>query len=285
LIALCGAGAQGTVRPVQESPYAVPASLRPTFTAGGTISRSISALFDKPLVYMLLSLVVLLPIGGLVAYMVSAMNDPAFQQAAREGTADFPVGIWIIQLLAMLWFAPGFGALIHASASHLQGKPIEIGASLGAGLRRSLPLIGVYFIFSIVVGVGTLLLIVPGFILMCVYYMSIPVAVLERRGVFGSLSRGAELSKGYRTTLFAIGAGHVGVSIAVYLGCALVTMLLTWIIGSVAGPKVALVAFLPMIVVYIGLMALLPIMISASYIGLREEKEGGSADQVAGVFT
>jgi hypothetical protein len=270
---------------VQESPYAVPASFRPTFTAGGTISRSISALFDKPLAYLLLSALVVLPAGAVTAYSMHLLEDPAFHQELAAG-GGFPAGFWLAQILSTLWFIPGFAALVHASACHLQGKPIEIGISLGVGIRRALPLIGVYFFFSIVVSLGMVLLIVPGFILMCVYYMSIPVAVLERRGVFGALSRGAELSKGYRTTLFAIGAGHVGVTLAVYVGVVLVGLLFGFVLGSAVSETVAMIIMMPfLLLVAAGLVALLPIMISAAYIGLREEKEGGSPDQVAGVFT
>jgi hypothetical protein len=268
-----------------EPSFSVPSSFRPVFTAGGTISRAMRALFDKPLPYLALAFVMIAPSGAAGAYMFYEMQDPAFQQSLDAG-GQMSSTFWLLQVLAMLWFLPGFGALIHASAGHLQGKPLDIGASLGVGLRRMFPLLGVYIVFSIAITLGFIALFVPGFIVLCMYYMSLPVAVLERRGVFGALGRAGALSKGYRTTLFAIGAGHVGVSLAVYLGGALAIGGLSLIAKLVAGETAQMVVMLPpLVLVYIGLVAFFPILVSAAYVGLLEEKESGTAEQVAGVFS
>lgn len=51
---------------------------------------------------------------------------------------------------------------------------------------------------------GFLLFIVPGIILALMYALAVPVAVLEERGVSDSLSRSANLTKGYRSRILLI---------------------------------------------------------------------------------
>jgi hypothetical protein len=76
--------------------------------------------------------------------------------------------------------------------------------------------------------------------------------------------------------------------IAVYIVSVLVILGLSAMtgVGGVAGAIVSgVLLFIAMITLYGGIMALFPVLLAATYTGLCEEKEGGRAGQVAGVFT
>lgn len=268
-----------------EPSFSVPSSFRPVFTAGGTVSRGIRTLLEKPGQFLGLAFLALLPMGALYGVLFLQIDPREFQQAAAAGADIYPG--WFVPgyLAAMLLSTVPGAASMHAATQHLQGRPLSVGESLAVGLRRVLPFTLVNFIFGVMVGVSALALLVPGIIVACIFFMCGPVAVNERRGIFGALGRAAALSKGYRTTLFAIGAALVGISIAVVLG-----LLLYWfaigLVGNVAGPVVQSILVIPVTaVVYLGLAALFPILVSAAYVGLLEEKESGTAEQVAGVFS
>jgi hypothetical protein len=268
-----------------EPSFTVPASFRPVFTAGATVSRGIRTLLDKPVQLLGLTFLSILPIAALYGLLFLQISPAEFQEAAASGDNLYPAWFWPAYLVAVLLSTVPAAATIHATTRHLQGQALNVGESLGVGFRRVLPFTLVNFIFGVLVGLGTVALLVPGIILACIFFMCGPVAVNERRGIFGALGRAAALSKGYRTTLFAIGAALFGIWLAVGLGVLLYTMLIG-VLANIAGPVVGLVLGVPVaVVVYLGLAALFPIFLGASYVGLCEEKEVGSADQVAGVFS
>ncbi len=77
------------------------------------------------------------------------------------------------------------GTVIAVSHVHL-GRPVSIvGYWLG-------------------IGIGFVLLIVPGIILSLMWALTIPVAVLEDKGLRDSVERSAELTKGHRGRVFAV---------------------------------------------------------------------------------
>ncbi len=95
------------------------------------------------------------------------------------------------------------GTVIAVSHVHL-GRPVSI-AEAFAGLKGrifSLALIMIGYWLGI--GIGFVLLIVPGIILSLMWALTIPVAVLEDKGLRDSVERSAELTKGHRGRVFAV---------------------------------------------------------------------------------
>lgn len=80
-----------------------------------------------------------------------------------------------------------------------------------------LPLMAVSLIFGICVGIGFVLLIVPGLILMTIWAVVAPVMVLERRGVFATFGRSRELVRGHGWQVF-------GVIVVLYLAVVVVSI-------------------------------------------------------------
>jgi MFS family permease len=273
-------------RRVAEPSFAVPASFRPTFTAGGTLSRGITALLQRPLTYLGFTLAQAIPVVLALGLLFVVIGPEDWARVSKTGS--YPGWFWPIYIAACFAGLIPFGASLHAANEQLADRRVSFGASLVVGARRFLPLLAVYFLFGLAVLAGTLALLVPGIVLCSVYIVSLPIAVQEQRGILGALGRAARLSKGYRTTLFVIGLGYVGVMIAVYAGSLVMIFLLvlaTQLTGIGSETLAIVVTAVVMAVLYTGLMALFPVLLGATYAGLREEKEGGTPEQVAGVFT
>jgi hypothetical protein len=269
-----------------EPSFTVPASFRPVFTAGTTISRGISTMVENVVPFIGLVVLAIVPMVVVHALLYAAIDPAQFQRIVLEGFLAYPIWFWPLYLGATVAsFGPG-AAIMHASALHMEGRSYRLGDSLAHGYRRALPMVFVYLIFSVVVGLGVVALLVPGIILACMLFMVFPVTAVEQRGVFGAFGRAAALSKGYRTTLFAIGAAWFAIALAMLVGMWLVSLAVTLSVGSILGETAAMIVLVPiMAVAYLGIGALGSVLASAAYVGLREEKESGSAEQVAGVFS
>jgi hypothetical protein len=129
----------------------------------------------------------------------------------------------------------------------------------------------------LLVGLGLILLVVPGAILACALAAAIPAAVVERPGVLGALKRSFALTKGKRSAIFAIflvlSVIAFGVSI---FGSYLLPALLASI-SPLAGVALGLV-------VNAAFGTLLWIAPAVIYHDLRVEKEGVATAELAAVF-
>lgn len=79
------------------------------------------------------------------------------------------------------------------------------------------PLVAVSILFGIGVGIGFVLLIVPGLILLVIWSVVAPVTVLERPGVFAAFGRSRELVRGNGWNVF-------GVIVLVFLAVAVLSI-------------------------------------------------------------
>ena len=91
-----------------------------------------------------------------------------------------------------------FSTIAQGSAITLASEQITKGeASLGASIRfaasRLLSIWAVSIIVGIIVFLGILALIVPGIILAIMYSLALPVLLIEKKGVFESMSRSRQL--------------------------------------------------------------------------------------------
>lgn len=111
--------------------------------------------------------------------------------------------------LAIEVVASGFGGVGHAAATAVTASALGYRRSDGP-LRTVLSLGPRAFAIEVLVLVisliGILLVIVPGFIALTIFYVAIPVMALEGSGVFASLNQSRALTKGYRWSIFGIGA-------------------------------------------------------------------------------
>jgi hypothetical protein len=118
----------------------------------------------------------------------------------------FPGLLWTLAtgLISLGIYAAAQGATVVAVSQLHLGRSISIGEAF-AGVKGRIFSLALIMIGTWVgVGVGFMLLIVPGIILVLMWALTIPVAVIEDKGLRDSVSRSAELTKGHRGRVFVI---------------------------------------------------------------------------------
>ncbi|MDH3591370.1 MAG: hypothetical protein OER88_05800, partial [Planctomycetota bacterium] len=106
------------------------------------------------------------------------------------------------------------GAVSYGVFQQLRGRPAALFDCVAVGLRKLLPVLGVGLVAGVAVGapliVAVLLkmpilmiaLVIPTIVLYCMFWVAVPVAVVERQSVFAAMRRSAQLTKGYKGSIF-----------------------------------------------------------------------------------
>jgi len=95
-------------------------------------------------------------------------------------------------------------ALCHGVMSSLLGRRASFADCLRTGVRFVLPAALIGLVTGIACFFGLLCLVVPGVILALGWAVSVPVAVVEERGVFESIGRSWSLTDGYKGQIFLL---------------------------------------------------------------------------------
>lgn len=232
---------------------------RREFSVGTIVGESFSIYMSNLIPFALMSIVLHSPMI-IFYYMLFEGNLPV-------SFATF--GPLVFQMLLQFVLT---GALVFGVYQHVRGQPASIDQCISKGFSRLLPVLGVAIVVGICVGLGMLLLLVPGLIFMCMWWLAVPIAVVERGGVGGALSRSAALTKGHRWSV---------------LGIVLVIGIIGAVLGVIVGQIAPALTFGGALV-NLALSALLsPWGASAQALGyhdLRAQKEGVDIEAIAGVF-
>jgi hypothetical protein len=110
------------------------------------------------------------------------------------------------------------------------------------------PLLAVAILFGLGVGIGFILLIVPGVFLLTIWSVAAPVTVIERPGVLRAFGRSRELVRGYGWPVLGVIVLVFLVSIAVSIVAGLIATPLgdggrtavQWIVNTLLAPLAAL---------------------------------------------
>ena len=213
-------------------------------------------------------------LGALPAFLLSMflVGDPA-----AVGMATFLApSYWLTLLVTMIAGYVLQATLVRASILDLSGRDPDIGGSVSVALKLLLPMIGVAILSSILIGIGALLLVVPGVIVYLMLIVTVPALVEERRGVIESMQRSRALTKGSRGRIFLL----MLLFIVAYF---IVNMVMGFVFG-IAGLGALTVAALVQAVSG-GLVALLmAAMLASLYVELRTVKEGATTEGLAEIF-
>ncbi|TIP97719.1 MAG: hypothetical protein E5X61_40330, partial [Mesorhizobium sp.] len=116
-------------------------------------------------------------------------------------------------------------ALVRATIEDLNGKQPSVGDCIKIAVGCFLPTLGIGLLAVLGAGLGLILLIVPGIILWLRWSVAVPVLVQERLGVFGSMARSSDLTKGSRWALFGLFLVMIVAVIAIELALGTATAL------------------------------------------------------------
>jgi hypothetical protein len=242
---------------------------RERFRIGRVLSDSFAVIRRNLVLCLGLSLV----FSGLPRFLVqfAAWKWLAgFEQFAPQRLIFAVVG----GLIAMVLAAVVQVALVRVAIEDLNGKRPAIGDCMGTAISVLLPAIGISLLATLGAALGLLLLVVPGVILFLRWSVAAPVLVQERRGVFGSMTRSAELTKGSRWPL-------LGIWVIVMVGAIALELAL-----ERAYPAVGTIAALAIDGASTAVIYMVSTIIPAvSYVELRQVKEGASVDELAEIFS
>lgn len=183
------------------------------FDLGRVISRTFGSIRDNWLVLLVASLVLV----GLPSTL-SAVGQTFLWSAESTRTGFLFVALG--SLLYLIGFFMLQGAAVKAVVDGFNGKKTGLGDALGVGVRAFFPLLGLGLLASLGMGLGFILLLVPGVILAVLWSVAAPAVVVEKRGVLESFQRSRDLTRGYRWNVF---------------GLLVIYILLTWILGAAIG--------------------------------------------------
>lgn len=173
------------------------------------------------------------------------------------------------------------GALARSISDAYLGKELTVEQTFRAVLPKLMTLIGASLLVGLVVGVGFMLLVVPGVIFGLWFFVTTPSIVVENQGVTAGMSRSKALASGNLGKVFAVGLLAVLITWIItipigYLGSALSALLFSE--NSLLGLFVGQFAGL------IGQVLATPIASAAAvllYYDLRIRKEGFDLQMLA----
>lgn len=167
--------------------------------------------------------------------------------------------------------------LAHAALSDADELPPSFARSLGAGLRRILPVLGLTLVINLGIVLGLLLLIVPGVILSAKWLVAVPVRVAEGPGAGRSLDRSARLVEGNKWRCLALILLFIVLPMIAVGGAESMMELLEYPETTLLGSIVTACAM----GIYSTLNCALP---GVLYVQLRRLKDGAGPQQTASVF-
>jgi uncharacterized membrane protein len=245
---------------VTQEPGA-PAPLLPRRFSIGEVFAVSFAVFGRNLTtFLVIAFIVSIPYIAIQTWSDLRPIQPGNQIGAGSG-------VGIVQLIT---FALVQAALTFGTFQDLRGQQTGLATCLSRGLAASSKVALAALLFSLLLVLATIALIVPGIVLYVMWWVYVPVIVVEGLGATDSLRRSKALTKGRRWPIFALVAIVLVVELAILMG---LEALLNNAAASIATTLLA-VAF----------TAYTSVMTAVGYYYLRAEKEGILVEDIARVF-
>ncbi|WP_159995585.1 hypothetical protein [Roseomonas sp. 18066] len=202
-----------------------------------------------------------------------------------EAMQDFSTGVMALGMAAGLGLGL-FGLLLHyalqavltyAAVADFNGRRASALESVGRGLAAMLPALGAAILMLLGIGLGFLLLVIPGLMLVCIWAVTVPAAVVERPGAVAALRRSRALTRGHRWRIFGLLVFYGIISVVLsaipaVLAFALIGTSFYWVDG-------VLQAVLSSVSATIGATGS-----AAIYAELRRLQEGAGPESLASIF-
>ena len=212
---------------------------------------------------------------GFDAAIGSAGSEPAPGEVG-----GFVFGIIASMVVGMLIYAFATALLIQLAYDTKLGRSNPLSVYFRSAMPAVVPLAVLVLVISVLTGLGMILLVLPGLWVYAVFYVTAPVAVIERGG-FGSMRRSASLTKQYRWPIVGLFVIVMIISVVVSIVATLAASSLGFMAGGAVG-QIILGAVFSAINGFA--YAVGGIATALTYARLREVKEGVAVDQIAAVF-
>ena len=182
--------------------------------------RGITWYIDNLAIVIPISFIAVLP--ELVCYLIFASEGTD----GGDGVAEAFVTQWV-SVLAGTWL---MGLLMHAAVTSISsGRKPSLNDSLWQSARVFFPLLLLSLLLGVAIVLGILLLIIPGLVLIVMFWVAVPALVVERRGILESFGRSRELTAGHRWKVLWVFLSEVLVSIVLAALLGIVFYIWTWV--------------------------------------------------------
>jgi hypothetical protein len=215
-----------------------------------------------------------------VAYLPMFIIRVGLVSATGTGRSSVGVALALGILLWLVLYMIGVAAaqsatIIAVSAVHLE-RPITVREAY-ARVRGMLGRIILLMIgIGLAVGLGFLLLIVPGIIFFLMWGLAVPVAVLEDASLGEAMSRSRQLTAGHRGRVFAIYFLFFVLSVVLSLGLEAPLGVLVAVYHNNARDVLAIVQIASVVIQYVSQLLVTPLLtiaLSLMYYDERVRKE------------
>jgi hypothetical protein len=171
------------------------------------IARSFTTLKDNFAAFFMIS--ILMKVITLLLMMAFGVYDlMKIGVMSPADMAQTPGGLFgsyaSIMLAAIAPSMLALGMITVGTVAYLQGDPTTIGDCIKQGLQKSIPLVLLGLITGFAVSFGMMLLIIPGLIILAVWFVAGPVLMVENSGVIKSLTRSMALTTDARGIIIAL---------------------------------------------------------------------------------
>ncbi|MEJ2124458.1 MAG: hypothetical protein P8Y67_06735 [Alphaproteobacteria bacterium] len=233
------------------------------FRIGKVFDRTFSILKHNAILFSLVTGAMWIP-AEILSYWSEYQISQNIDSYATVGIFAFVVFVYPISI----------AILVYATFQAMLGKPVSLATSTKHGLNHLLQVIVISILTAIGVLGGMTLLVVPGLMLMTMWYVAVPICIVEKCGAIDSLNRSSSLTKGYRWQVFAIAI--IVLTIEIIIDGFVDTGMLE--VGGDIAKHIALV-------IWNGVFqAFATVLTVVMYRDLRVAKEGLDTNRIASVF-
>ena len=213
------------------------------------------------------------PIYFVVA-AVGAVPGLLLEKGNIAGVDHVGATVTIASLLTLVLGPLTQATVLHVAFQDMRGGRVSLTEAVRGTLGHFLPLIGLAICIGVAIAVGLLLLIVPGLILMIMWYVVYPACIIERQGVFASMERSSKLTKGHRWALF-------GTWLLLAIAGAILAAVVSALVGLTGNSGLAMAGSLAWSASASAFGIIFTVVV---YHDLRVAKEGIDIRQIAAVF-
>ena len=170
------------------------------FEVGGVLSDSWNLVVRHPLIALPPLIFIAIAAIPLLYFVI---EESLFESLNLQvETAGFLMLLWAVIIFIAFFLLIGAYPLIVKDA--IQGDPIDFHKAFGTAKGKFFTIIGAEIVAILLTGLGYIFFIIPGLIILSLYFYRIPAIVLEDRGIMDGLSASNDFAKDKKFNTFLL---------------------------------------------------------------------------------
>jgi hypothetical protein len=254
-----------------------------TFSIGRVLSRTFAVISRNFVTFAALSAIAVIPQTLYSWYFVRSLGGTSATRITyamyQGGYAPYFFGSVLVTVVLTYILQ---AAIVHGTVFDLNGRRPNFVDCLATGIRNVVPLIAIAILSILGIGLGLMLLVVPGIIVALMWSVAVPVRVVESTGIVQSFGRSRELTRGHKGAILGLLVLYVIAAVALDL---LLRPLTGMPVFVTAGQSLNVVYTIAATALRIITTIVSTVGIASIYYELRSIKEGVGPEQLAAVFS